>query len=154
MHDDKDYSITANEKQVKQETGKDKKNLGAQPRFAIETIKPIKNKGVPSFDWQAYVKDHPYLTLGIAAGTGILLASLFKPRLGANKRFAKTTGNYLVEASHLLERRFQRLTEKPVRVGTSMKTAAAAMATKALKTYLKRRIISAFTPGHKRRMWF
>jgi ElaB/YqjD/DUF883 family membrane-anchored ribosome-binding protein len=126
----------------------------AQSKASPKPIRLESNKSAQSFDWQACVKDHPYLTLGLAAGAGLLLVGLLKPRPSARKNLIKTLGNNFAESSRQLERGIGRLAEKPGQISTSVKAAAATMATRALKTYLKRRIINTFTPGHKRRMWF
>lgn len=133
---------------------KNEPSTNAQPKFITEKIKLDERKTAWSFDWQACVKDHPYLTLGLAAGAGVLLVSLLKPQPTAKKRLVKTLSNNLAGVSSHLERGVGSLAEQPARIGTSVKAAATTMAGKALKTYLKRRLINTLTPGRKRRMFF
>lgn len=128
--------------------------MTSQYGVITEKTKLSEFKAAPSFDWQACVKDHPYLALGFAAGAGMLLSVLVKPRPAEKKRLVKTLGNHLAGASRRIGREVEGLAEKPARVGNSVRAAAATMATKALKTYLKRRLTNTLTPGHKRRMWF
>lgn len=125
----------------------------AKPKFVTETIKLDGSSTARPFDWQACIKEHPYLTLGLAAGAGMLLVGLLKPRPTAKKRLIKTLGNNVAGASRQLERGIGGLAEKPARVATSVKAAAATMATKALKNYLQRKLINTLTPGRKRRLF-
>ena len=128
----------------------------AKPKFTTEKIRLGNDDENRSFNWQSCIKDHPYLTIGLAAGAGIMLIGLLKPRHSAKthkKQLIRTLSNNVAGASQQLERGLDGLVAKPARVSTSVKAAAATMAAKALKGYLKRRLINALTLSRKRRLF-
>src|SRR5215210_7927401 len=101
------------------------RGAGVQPRAISEAIRGGESKFTRLFDWQACVKDHPYLTLGLAVGAGMMLVGLLKPRPAPKKQLVKILSNNMAGASRRIERRVESLAEQPARVGTSIKAAAA-----------------------------
>lgn len=130
----------------------------AKPKFVTETIKLGKGNinqrpDERAFDWQGYVKQHPYLTLGLAATGGALLVRLLNPRPSAKKRLINSFASNAAGASRQLGRGISNLAEKPARAATPIKAAMATIVGKAFKTYLKRKLIGTLTPHRKRRLF-
>ncbi len=51
-----------------------------------QTVEQIGERIKDTFDWREYVKDSPYITMGVAAGLGFFVSGMLRPRPTPNER--------------------------------------------------------------------
>src|SRR5438270_8454225 len=57
-----------------------RQDIVAKRESITETVDRLGDRIHQTFDWREYVADYPYVALGVAAGLGVLLSGIFKPR--------------------------------------------------------------------------
>jgi ElaB/YqjD/DUF883 family membrane-anchored ribosome-binding protein len=117
-----------------------RQDIAARRELITETVDQISDRFQRTFDWRAYVKDYPLVTLGVAAGAGLLLGSLFKPRLSPAERVKEALAGSVEDLTdrfrHQLDDAFGR---KPA-LNRGFKAAAAGVITRAVTDYLRNRM--------------
>ena len=117
-----------------------RQDIAARRESITETVDRISDRFQRTFDWRAYVKDYPLVTLGVVAGVGFLLSGLFKPRLTPAERVKEALAGSVEDLTdrfrHQLDSAFGR---RPA-LGRSFKAAATGAITKAVTDYLRNRL--------------
>jgi ElaB/YqjD/DUF883 family membrane-anchored ribosome-binding protein len=126
-----------------------RQDIAARRESITDTVDRLSDRFQQTFDWKAYVSDHPLAALGVAAGLGFLAARILKPRPSTGRRI-KDALAYGIED---LAGRFHHQLENvaPHRSGSGLggtvKAALTGLVTKAATDYLQNRFIDRHT-GH------
>jgi hypothetical protein len=118
-----------------------RQDIAAKRDTISETVDRLGERIHQTLDWREYVADHPYVALGAAAGLGLLLSGIFKPRPTPRERIMSA----LAESAEDLADRFRgALSDLPLErktgPGRTVKAAATAMITKAAVDFIKNRL--------------
>ncbi len=57
-----------------------RQDIAARRESITETVDRLSDRLQATFDWRTYVARHPLAAVGVAAGLGILVSGIFKPR--------------------------------------------------------------------------
>ena len=57
-----------------------RQDIAARRESITETVDRLSDRFQATFDWRTYVARHPLAAVGVAAGLGILVSGIFKPR--------------------------------------------------------------------------
>src|SRR5215475_13657633 len=130
-----------------------RQDIAARRESITETVDRLSDRFQQTFDWRAYVSDHPLAALGVVAGMGFLAARIIKPRPSAGKRIK----NALARGIEDLAGRFHHQLESvaPHRSGSGLsktvKAALAGLVTQAATDYLQNRFVGRHTGHHENR---
>jgi ElaB/YqjD/DUF883 family membrane-anchored ribosome-binding protein len=61
-------------------------DIAARRESITQTVGRLEEKFHETMDWKAYVARHPYLSVGVALGTGLILSGIFKRRTSPTER--------------------------------------------------------------------
>jgi ElaB/YqjD/DUF883 family membrane-anchored ribosome-binding protein len=67
-----------------------RQTIAAEKELISETVEQMTEKIRDTMDWRSYVRQHPYLALGVAAGIGYVLSGLFRRRATPAEQIAQT----------------------------------------------------------------
>jgi len=119
-----------------------RQDIAARRELITETVDQISDRFQRTFDWRAYVKDYPLVTLGVAAGVGFLLGGLFKPRLTPAERVKEALAGSVEDLADRFRDQLDGVFERKPALNQSFKAAAAGLITKAVTGYLRNRLSS------------
>ena len=57
-----------------------RQDIAAKRESITETVDRLSDRFHQTFDWRTYVNNYPVVALGVAAGLGLLVSGIFKPR--------------------------------------------------------------------------
>lgn len=118
-------------------------------RAAISTtVDRLGDKVEQAFDWRTYVSDYPIVALGVAAGAGLIVSRVFKPRPTPGQRVLEALAYGVEDATWKLRDGLTEVTGKKRGVGAAVKAAATAWITKGLTDYLKARLTGTADSEH------
>jgi ElaB/YqjD/DUF883 family membrane-anchored ribosome-binding protein len=127
-----------------------RQDIAARRESITDTVDRLSDRFQQTFDWKAYVSDHPMAALGVAAGLGFLAARMFRPRPTVGRRI-KDALAYSIED---LAGRFHHQLENVAPYGRSrpglggtVKAAVTGLITKAATDYLQNRFVDRYA-GH------
>ncbi len=118
-----------------------RQDIAARRELITETVDQISGRFQRTFDWRAYVKDYPLVTLGVVAGAGLLLGGLFKPRLTPAERVKEALADSVEDLTDRFRHQLDGVFGRKPALNRSFKAAAAGMITKAVTGYLRDRLL-------------
>jgi ElaB/YqjD/DUF883 family membrane-anchored ribosome-binding protein len=117
-----------------------RQDIAVRREMITETVDRISDRFQQTFDWRAYVKDYPLVTLGVAAGVGFLLGGLFKPRLTPAERVKEALADSVEDLTDRFRHQLDGMFGRKPALGRGFKAAATGMITKAVTDYLRNRL--------------
>lgn len=114
---------------------KDKKEVIA------ETLNRLDQRVHRAADWRAHVGDHPYLALGLAVSVGCLFSGIFKSKPSPRERMMEALADGVEDIADQVRDRIDSHFSWPAK-GGALKATAAALATKAVTSYLSNKLSS------------
>lgn len=118
-----------------------RQDIATRRELITETVDEISDRFQRTFDWRAYVKDYPLVTLGVAAGAGLLLGSLLKPRLTPAERMKEALADSVEDLTDRFRHQLNGMFERKPALSQNFKAAAAGVITKAVTGYLRNRLL-------------
>jgi hypothetical protein len=123
-----------------------RQDIVARRETISEAVDRLGDRIHETLDWREYIADHPYVTLGVAAGLGFFVAGLFKFKREPTPR--ERIMDALAEIGEDLSDRFRHTIEdvapNKAGAGKTVKAAATAMVTKAAMDFAKKKALEAF----------
>jgi ElaB/YqjD/DUF883 family membrane-anchored ribosome-binding protein len=123
-----------------------RQDIAARRESISEAVDRLGDRIHETLDWREYIADHPYISLGVAAGLGFCIARMFNFKREPTPR--ERIMDALAEISEDLTDRFRHSIEdvapKKGGAGKTVKAAATAMVTKAAIDFAKKKATEAF----------
>lgn len=83
-----------------------RQNIAATRESITETVGELSSRVQRTFDWKAYVADYPLAATGVAAGLGIMLGYLVRPRVTPRERINAALAEMVEDAAHRFQDQF------------------------------------------------
>lgn len=118
-----------------------RRDIAARRDSIVETVDRLGEQIQRTLDWREYIRQHPLLALGAAAGAGWLLSALFRPRPTAGERIFGALADGVEEVTDRLRSQLNAVgLESTGGLGRTIKAALTATVTKAGMDYLTSRM--------------
>jgi ElaB/YqjD/DUF883 family membrane-anchored ribosome-binding protein len=129
-----------------------RQDIVARRESITETVDRLSDRFQRTFDWKAYVSDHPLAALGVAAGLGFLATRIFKPRPSAAKRIKNALAYGFEDLAGRFHQQLENVAPHRSDFGLSrtVKAAVTGLITKAATDYLQHTFVDRFV-GHNER---
>lgn len=113
-----------------------RQDIKAKRERITETVDRLNARIQESLDWKGYVSRYPYASVGIAAGTGLLLSAMFKGRRTPSQRLLDSLAASAEHATRDLRHSMRKMIFKTAAPGVVGGTLFS-VATKALANYVQ-----------------
>jgi len=127
-----------------------RQDIAAKRDSISETVDKLGERIQETLDWREYIGKYPMLALGLAAGTGFLIAGLFKhqptPRERIMDAVAEITEDF---AERVRDVAGEALPGKPAGASKALKAALTAAITKAALDFGKRKASDLLAGNHR-----
>jgi hypothetical protein len=121
-----------------------RQDIAARRAAIATTVDRLSDRVDESLDWRTHVSNHPLAALGVAAGVGIVLSRVFKPRPSQRQLVFEALTNGADDTKRMLR---QILKEPAVRTpGAVVRAAVIAVITRAATNYLTDRLAGTDAP--------
>jgi ElaB/YqjD/DUF883 family membrane-anchored ribosome-binding protein len=126
-----------------------RQDIAARRESITDTVDRLSDRFQQTFDWKAYVSDHPLAALGVAAGLGFLAARIIKPRPSTGKRIKDALAYSIEDLAGRFHHQLENVAphRSGLGLGRTVKAALTGLVTKAATDYLQNRFVDRHT-GH------
>jgi ElaB/YqjD/DUF883 family membrane-anchored ribosome-binding protein len=113
-------------------------NIAARREVIADTVDKLSERVHQTLDWREYVVERPLVSVGIAAGLGLLLAGkIFKSRPTPRERILDAVSETIEDLTDRLRGQFDQLPlKRSAGPGRTVKAAATGVITKAITDYI------------------
>ncbi len=118
------------------DTDQIRQDIAARRESITETVDKISERVQRTLDWREYIGEYPLASLGIAAGVGFLVAGIFKPRPSPGDRILEALSETVEDITGRVRAQLDSSPLQSAGSTQSVKAVAAALATKAVVSYL------------------
>lgn len=116
-------------------------DIEARRESITETVDRLSDRFQETFDWRTYVARYPLVAVGLAAGLGLLVSGIFKPRPSPAERIQEAFADGFEDFADRVRSQFHGVIQKPGMTQT-VKAAATGYLVKAATEYLKDRFLN------------
>src|SRR5687767_14542979 len=129
-----------------------RQDIAARRESITDTVDKLSDRFQQTFDWKAYVSDHPMAALGVAAGLGFLAARIIKPRPSAARRIKDALAYGVEDLAGRFHHQLENVAPYKSRsgLGGTVKAAVTGLITKAATDYLQSRFVDRFAVQDER----
>jgi ElaB/YqjD/DUF883 family membrane-anchored ribosome-binding protein len=128
-------------------------DIAARREVIADTVDKLSERVHRTLDWREYVAQRPLVSVGIAAGLGLLIAGkIFKPRPTPRERIMDALSETIEDLTDRLRGQFDHLPLKRSGPGRTVKAAATGVITKAITDYVGKQLRGA-TNSRRRAAW-
>jgi ElaB/YqjD/DUF883 family membrane-anchored ribosome-binding protein len=129
-------------------------DIAARREVIADTVDRLSERVHQTLDWREYVAQRPLVSVGIAAGLGLLIAAkMFKPRPTPRERIMDALSETIEDLTDRLRGQFDQLPlKKRSGPGRTVKAAATGVITKAITDYVGKQLRGA-TDSRRRAAW-
>ena len=103
-----------------------RQNIAATRDSITETVDQLSSRVQRTFDWKTYVADYPLAATGVAAGLGIVLGYLARPRTTPKERIHGALAEMAEDAAHRFQEQFNDLGFRRPGLGQTLRATAIA----------------------------
>jgi ElaB/YqjD/DUF883 family membrane-anchored ribosome-binding protein len=125
-----------------------RQDIAAKRETISETVDKLGDRIQQSLDWREYVNDYPFVALGAAAGLGLLVSGLLKPRPTPRDRIMDALAESVEDVTDRFRSNIDSVVSKRNNLSTSVKAAVSAMITRAAINYAKQKL-GGRSPGQE-----
>jgi ElaB/YqjD/DUF883 family membrane-anchored ribosome-binding protein len=116
-----------------------RQDIAAKRETISETVDKLGDRIHESLDWREYISDYPMVAIGIAAGVGFLLSSIFKHRPTPQERIMDAVAELTEDLTDRVSSVANSAIKKKVISGKTVKAALTATVTKAALDFAKQK---------------
>lgn len=128
-----------------------RQDIAAKRESISETVDKLGDRLQKTLDWREYVAEYPAVALGLAAGTGFLVAGIFKRHPTPRERIMDAVAELTEDMTDRVGGVMAGVIQKKVISGRTVKAAAAAAISKAVIDFARKKISGAITNDNSRR---
>lgn len=111
-----------------------RQHIAATRESITDTVDRLNDRFQETFDWRTYVTRHPMVAVGVAAGLGLLISAIFRPRQTPMERMKGALADSLEEFTDHLRSQFDGIAQRPG-LSQTVKAAATGLAVKAASDF-------------------
>ncbi|HVF91366.1 MAG TPA: hypothetical protein VNH22_14975 [Blastocatellia bacterium] len=119
-----------------------RQDIAAKRETITETVDRLGERIHESLDWREYVGQYPYVALGLAAGVGLLVSGIFKPRPSPTERMVDALADSVEEITDRFKGSLGDVIPKKTGPGKTVKAAITASIATAATNYIKGQVSS------------
>lgn len=120
-----------------------RRDIAAERETITDTVDKLGDRLQQTFDWREYVGEYPAVALGLAAGTGFLLSSIFTREPTPQERIMDAVAELTEDLTGRVTSVAGDVITRKIIPGRTVKAAATAMLAKAALEFAKRKISEA-----------
>ena len=113
-----------------------RQDIAARRETITETVDKISEQVQRKLNWREYVADYPLAALGLAAGTGLLLAGIFKARTSPAERIMSALSDSVEDITGRVRNQLDFLPDKRPKTKSALMVVATSLITKGLTGYV------------------
>src|SRR5687767_5947284 len=102
-----------------------------------KTVGKLEERINQKLDWRQYAAQYPYVTLGAAAGIGLLFSAIFRPRPSARERAIEAFADTVEDITESFADRVEHVIARRVGGGRMIKLAVGGVIAKAASDFIK-----------------
>jgi hypothetical protein len=121
-----------------------RQDIAASRENISKTVGKLEERINQKLDWRQYAAEYPYVTLGAAAGIGLLASAIFRRRPSARERMFEAFADTVEDITESLADRVEHVITRRVGGGRMIKLAVAGMLTKAATDFIRDKIDETF----------
>lgn len=126
--------------------GEIRQDIAARRETITETVDKLSEQVQRRLNWREYVADHPVVALGIAAGTGMLVAGIFRQRSTPAERIMCALSDSVEDLTGRLRNQFDLLPGKRPSARGALMVAATSMIANAIADHWGNRLSQTGNP--------
>jgi len=126
----------AEEKPVERTAEAIRQDIAARRESITEAVDRLGERIQGSLDWRQQVGNHPFAAIAIAAGTGLLLSSLFRPRPSPTERIMDAVSEVVEDITGQARSRIAGVVGSGIKRGF-VRTSIGALAAQAVANLIK-----------------
>jgi len=127
-----------------------RQDIAAKRESISDTVDKLGERIHETFDWREYVAEYPAVALGLAAGTGFLVAGIFKRTPSPQERILDAVADLTEDMTDRVGGVMAEVIQKKMFSGRTVKAAATAMIVKAGVDFLKKQLAGAIGDRSRR----
>lgn len=112
-----------------------RQNIVATRESITDTVDRLNDRFQETFDWRTYVGRNPLVAVGVAAGLGLLVSAIFKPRATPLDRMKAALADSVEDFTDHLRSQIDGVVQRPG-FSQTVKAAATGLAVKAASDFL------------------
>jgi ElaB/YqjD/DUF883 family membrane-anchored ribosome-binding protein len=117
-----------------------RQNIAATRESITETVDELSSRVQRTFDWKTYVADYPLAATGIAAGVGLMLGFLIRPRTTPAQRVSRAFAEMVEDTAHRFQDQFDGIGMRRPGLGQTLRAAAIASLVQAAGDFARNKI--------------
>lgn len=116
-------------------------DIAARRESISDTVDLLSDRVQRTFDWRTYLNEYPLVAVGVAAGAGLLVASLFKRRATPTERMVEALADAVEDITDRFRGQLDSVgVKRSSGLSRTVKAAATGALTKAATDYLRNRL--------------
>jgi len=121
-----------------------RQDIAASRENISKTVGKLEERINQKLDWRQYAAEYPYVTLGAAAGVGLLVSAIFRPRPSARERAFEAFADTVEDITESFADRVEHVIARRVGSGRMIKLAVGGVIAKAASDFIKNKIEETF----------
>jgi len=126
-----------------------RQDIAARRESITETVDRLSDRFHQTFDWRTYVSNYPVVALGVAAGLGLLLSGIFKPRPTPTERMKDAVADLFEDVTDRVRAQIEEVAPQRTGASHALKGAVTGMLMKSATDFLRNQV-SGFNEGRAR----
>jgi ElaB/YqjD/DUF883 family membrane-anchored ribosome-binding protein len=115
-------------------------DIAAKRESISDTVDKLGERISETFDWREYVAEYPAIALGLAAGTGLLIAGIFRRKPTPQERILEAVAELTEDMKDRVGDAMAGIVQKRLVSSRTLRAAVTTMATKAAMDFLRTKL--------------
>jgi ElaB/YqjD/DUF883 family membrane-anchored ribosome-binding protein len=120
-----------------------RQDIAARRESITDTVDRLSDRFQQTFDWRTYVSNYPVVALGVAAGLGLLVSRIFKPRPTPTERMKDAVAELFEDVTDRVRSQMEDLAPQRPGASHALKGAVTGMLMKSATDFLRNQISGA-----------
>ncbi len=117
-----------------------RQDIAARRESITETVDRLSDRVQQTFDWRTYVSDYPVVALGVAAGLGVLVSGLLKPRNTSTERMKHALADCVEDFTDRFRSQLDDVAARRPTINQTIKAAATGLLVKGAAEFVRNRV--------------
>jgi ElaB/YqjD/DUF883 family membrane-anchored ribosome-binding protein len=117
-----------------------RQDIAARRESITETVDRLSDRVQQTFDWRTYVSNYPVIAVGIAAGLGMLVSGILKPRTTPTERVKDALADCFEDFTDRFRSQLDDVTPRRPTINQTIKAAATGLLIKGATEFVRNRL--------------
>ena len=117
-----------------------RQDIAARRESINETVDRLSDRVQQTFDWRTYVTNYPVAALGVAAGLGLVVSRIFKPRPTPTERVKDAVADCIEDFSDRFRSQIDDITARKPTLNQTIKAAATGLLVKGAVEFVRNHV--------------